>query len=106
MKKYVPQSWLDKPYLKYEGKLHGVPVYSPKQEDLSDVEYLKLLKDMENKVYFINEDLFVSTEDWLTTKQASEILGVTDRHVRRLIDEEKISAIRVGKEWRINPNLN
>ncbi len=38
----------------------------------------------------------------LTTSQAAEILGVSDRHVRRLINENILPAERKGKVWHID----
>jgi excisionase family DNA binding protein len=38
----------------------------------------------------------------LTTIQTAERLNITDRHVRRLIAEEKLPAERIGKEWLID----
>lgn|GEM_PF-2560068 len=38
----------------------------------------------------------------LTTIKVAERLNITDRHVRRLIAEEKLPAERVGKEWFID----
>jgi len=38
---------------------------------------------------------------YLTTKQASEILGVSERHVRLLIAREKLKAERFGTVWMI-----
>ncbi len=49
---------LDLPYLKHEGELSGVPVYSLKQDDMTDEEYAKELKKIGNDVWFINENEF------------------------------------------------
>ena len=36
---------------------------------------------------------------YLTTKQAAERLGTTDRNVRLLIRNNKLRATKVGRDW-------
>lgn len=40
-------------------------------------------------------------EELLTTKQAAERLGVTTRRVRQLIEEKRLKAVKVGRDWAI-----
>lgn len=40
----------------------------------------------------------------LTTQQTAVRLKITDRHVRRLIAEKKLPALREGKEWLVEEN--
>lgn len=42
------------------------------------------------------------TLDWLTTRQAAEELGITRRRVQALIDQERLPAQRVGRDWLVN----
>lgn len=42
-------------------------------------------------------------EELLTTKQAAERLGVTTRRVRQLIEEKRLRAVKVGRDWAIPP---
>lgn len=49
---------------------------------------------------FNPDNIKIGTE--VSTKEASKILGVTDRHIRRLITEGKIKAVRRDeKEWKV-----
>ena len=41
-------------------------------------------------------------DDWITAKQASEIIGVTDHQVRYLIRQGKLEAKKFGWAWMIN----
>ena len=41
-------------------------------------------------------------EDWITAKEASYIIGVTDHQVRKLIRQGKIEARRFGWAWMVN----
>ena len=38
---------------------------------------------------------------YLTTKQASEIYGLSDSHIRRLLEQEKLSGEKFGRDWLI-----
>jgi excisionase family DNA binding protein len=38
----------------------------------------------------------------ITTKQASNILGISERRVRQLIKSNKLQATRVGRDWVIS----
>ena len=40
--------------------------------------------------------------DFLTTDQAGQILGVTGRRVRALIEAGRLPAVKFGKVWMIN----
>lgn len=44
-------------------------------------------------------------QQWLTTKQASEAMGCSPRHLRNLINNGKIWAKRDGKNWRVHSSL-
>lgn len=39
----------------------------------------------------------------LDVKQTAEILGTTERHVRRLVDEKRIHKIKIGGKLRLDP---
>jgi len=54
-----------------------------------------------DEVYCANlANIKLGTE--ISTAQAAKILGVTDRHIRRLIKEKKIRAVRRDeKEWKV-----
>jgi len=39
--------------------------------------------------------------DYVTTQQAGEILGVTSQRVLALIRDERLPAIKVGRDWLI-----
>lgn len=41
----------------------------------------------------------LSLQDWLTPRQAAEIIGVTDDHVRYLARTGKIEAQKFGHAW-------
>jgi excisionase family DNA binding protein len=43
------------------------------------------------------------SEAWLTTSQAAQQAGVTDRCIRKWITRERIPATRHGGRWLINP---
>jgi excisionase family DNA binding protein len=38
----------------------------------------------------------VMSESYLTTRQVAELLDITDRHVRRLVADGKLKAVRIG----------
>lgn len=40
--------------------------------------------------------------EWLSTTQAGTQLGVTDRAIRKAIDEGRLKALRVDDRWRIS----
>ena len=39
----------------------------------------------------------------LTTTQAAEVLGVTPVRVRQLIEAGRLKAVKVGRDWLIDP---
>ena len=41
---------------------------------------------------------------FLTTKEASDILGISKRRIRQLINANKLKAIKIGRDWMIYPN--
>lgn len=41
--------------------------------------------------------------DYLTTQQASEIMGVTSERIRALIRNGRLPAQKVGRDWLIDP---
>ena len=41
-------------------------------------------------------------DGWITAKEASKIIGVTDHQVRHLIRQGKIEAQRFGWAWMVN----
>jgi excisionase family DNA binding protein len=43
------------------------------------------------------------TGEWVSTKQASETLGVTLRTLYRLIDEGQLAAYKIGRVIRLKP---
>lgn len=38
---------------------------------------------------------------WLTTRQAAELYGVSERHVRNLCKRGELPCMRLGKLWRV-----
>lgn len=83
------------------------PVSEPTRKD---TEYLKHLFPTDgryecwrdgDKVFCVNIYRFkLGTE--ISTKEAGKILGVTARHVRRLIKEGKIKAVRRDEvDWKV-----
>lgn len=44
------------------------------------------------------------TMDLLTSKQAGELLGITDRQARNLLLKDKIHGSRIGKQWFVEPS--
>lgn len=49
--------------------------------------------------------LFPSTQEWLTTSQAAELAGVSDRAMRRWARAGRVNAHRLpgGRRWLIDP---
>lgn len=43
-------------------------------------------------------------DKYITSFEAAKILGFTPDHVRRLIGEGKIKAIKLGNNWLIEPH--
>jgi excisionase family DNA binding protein len=43
------------------------------------------------------------SESWLTTSQAAQLAGVTDRCIRKWIAQHRLPATRHGERWLINP---
>jgi len=41
-------------------------------------------------------------EEWITTKEASELSGYTPYHIRELIREERIKAQKFGEVWQVS----
>ena len=41
---------------------------------------------------------------YLTTKQASEVYGLSDAHIRRLLEYGKVKGEKVGRDWVIRPS--
>lgn len=46
------------------------------------------------------------SEDWITTKEAAELLNISARHVRELASKGKLKAKRRGKNWLIHSSLS
>lgn len=42
-------------------------------------------------------------EGWIMTGQAAKLLGVSRRHVDRLIASGKLEAVKVAERWLVNP---
>ncbi|TDN42555.1 excisionase family DNA binding protein [Curtobacterium flaccumfaciens] len=42
------------------------------------------------------------TADWMSTRQAAEALGLSDRGIRKAIQERRLHAVRVGRAWRVD----
>jgi len=40
----------------------------------------------------------------LTLQQVAEYLGISQATVRRLIDEENLPAVKIGRAWRFSPD--
>ena len=40
-------------------------------------------------------------EEWITTKKAAELLGVTDAHVRYLLSQGKLEGRKFGHVWAV-----
>lgn len=39
--------------------------------------------------------------EWITTREAAELLGVTDAHIRRLLLEGKLEGHKFGHIWAV-----
>lgn len=39
--------------------------------------------------------------EWLTPKEAAEVYGVSERHIRNLCARGEIECMRLGKLWRV-----
>lgn len=46
----------------------------------------------------------MDTQNWFSVSQVAEILNVSDRHVRRLCEAQKLTSIKDGKSYQINPD--
>ena len=46
------------------------------------------------------------SEEWITTKEAAELLKISARHVRELASKGKLKAKREGKNWLIHSSLS
>ncbi|PZE93901.1 hypothetical protein DEJ00_01395 [Curtobacterium sp. MCLR17_039] len=42
------------------------------------------------------------TADWMSTRQAADALGLSDRGIRKAIQEHRLHAVRVGRAWRVD----
>jgi len=40
--------------------------------------------------------------EWITTKQAAELSGYTQKHIRRLVETGKVKGQRFGVVWQID----
>jgi excisionase family DNA binding protein len=40
--------------------------------------------------------------DWITTQQAAELVGYTQRRVRQLATAGEIGARKFGRDWQVN----
>ena len=43
-----------------------------------------------------------ASSEWLSTNQAATVLGLTERGIRKAIQEHRLQATRVGRTWRIS----
>jgi excisionase family DNA binding protein len=41
-------------------------------------------------------------DEWITTQEAAEIVGVTPNHIRYLIQHSKIEAKKFGRAWMVS----
>lgn len=39
---------------------------------------------------------------WITTREAAEMLDVSERRVRQLLDEGRVSGVRAGRAWQVD----
>ncbi|OBH55471.1 helix-turn-helix domain-containing protein [Mycobacterium sp. E2479] len=67
---------------------------------LSDPESWPATSDLGKEL--ANEDAQQQESEWLTSKRAAEIAGVTDRCIRGWIRNERLPARRHGHTWRIS----
>lgn len=44
------------------------------------------------------------SESWMSTSEAAEALGVTDRCIRKWCNTGRIHAVMTGGRWLVNPN--
>ena len=42
------------------------------------------------------------TEDWLTTKGAAQMAGVTDARIRQLCISNQLECRKWGRDWQVN----
>ncbi|PAE45731.1 hypothetical protein CHH95_21905 [Bacillus licheniformis] len=45
----------------------------------------------------------MSNEPFMTVKQIADILKVSEKTVRNMLNNEEIKGFKVGREWRITP---
>ena len=41
-------------------------------------------------------------DEWITTQEAAEIIGVTRNHIRYLIQQSKLEAKKFGRAWMVS----
>lgn len=44
----------------------------------------------------------INVEELLTTRQVAELLNLTERRVRQLIDGGQLKAVRIGRDWLVS----
>ena len=66
-----------------------IPLNSTYQRSLLIAHVIVYIKDM--------------IKGYLTTKQASLIYGLSDAHIRRLLEHKKIKGEKFGRDWLIRP---
>ncbi|AFC47921.1 hypothetical protein OCO_15580 [Mycobacterium intracellulare MOTT-02] len=69
---------------------------------MSDPESWPATSDLGSKMVKQVAPQQESEKEWLTTRRASEIAGVTDRAIRDWIATKRLPARRHGHTWRIN----
>ncbi|ARV85074.1 helix-turn-helix domain-containing protein [Mycobacterium intracellulare subsp. chimaera] len=69
---------------------------------LSDPESWPATSDLGSKMAKPTTPQQESESEWLTTRRASEIAGVTDRAIRDWIATKRLPARRHGHTWRIH----
>ena len=80
------------------GKVHLIPT---KHEFFLTIP-LNSLKKQPICAIFHNEGVYVMTNELLTVAQAAQYLQVCEKTVRRLINNQKLTASKVGsRAWRI-----
>lgn len=47
----------------------------------------------------------IMSKEWLTVKEASEIIGVSERHIRNMASSGKLKAHKEKKSWLIHSSL-
>jgi excisionase family DNA binding protein len=52
-------------------------------------------------VLYSTEDSFMAPEEYLSTRQVADLLGLTEVTIRRLCHEGRLPAVKLGRSYRL-----